>query len=175
MMAYIMEARAQETVARACDLGVAMQLTNIARDVGEDARAGRLYLPTTWLLDVGIDPGEWLRKPECSPALQGVVARLLESADRLYERASEGIAMLPRDCRLGIRVARTLYCDIGHQLRRAGCDSVSRRTVVPMSRKMALVLRTLLDSRPVDERLEWLLNLFARLERRDRESMTGAS
>ena len=63
MMTLVMGQRAPEIVARACDLGVAMQLTNIARDVGEDARAGRLYLPRSWLRDAGIDPDAWLAKP----------------------------------------------------------------------------------------------------------------
>eukprot|EP01037_Dinobryon_pediforme_P021714 gene21714-22658_t len=56
MMTLLMGVREPEALARACDLGCAMQLTNIARDVGEDARAGRLYLPHTWLREQGIDP-----------------------------------------------------------------------------------------------------------------------
>ena len=46
-----------------------MQLTNIARDVGEDAAAGRLYLPLAWLREAGIDPERWLAQPPFSPAL----------------------------------------------------------------------------------------------------------
>ena len=56
MMCVLMGVRDADALARACDLGVAMQLTNIARDVGEDALEGRLYLPTDWLEDAGIDP-----------------------------------------------------------------------------------------------------------------------
>ena len=67
MMTLVMGQRAPEIVARACDLGVAMQLTNIARDVGEDARAGRLYLPLQWLREAGIDPDAWLAKPVFTP------------------------------------------------------------------------------------------------------------
>ena len=55
MMASLMGARSRQALARACDLGVAMQLTNIARDVGEDARNGRIYLPTRWLREAGVD------------------------------------------------------------------------------------------------------------------------
>jgi 15-cis-phytoene synthase len=51
-----------QALARACELGVAMQLTNIARDVGEDARNGRLYLPRRWLAEAGIDADAWLRQ-----------------------------------------------------------------------------------------------------------------
>ena len=63
MMAVLMGARSPEAVARACDLGVAMQFSNIARDVGEDARAGRIYLPLRWLAEAGIDPEAFLASP----------------------------------------------------------------------------------------------------------------
>jgi phytoene synthase len=67
MMCVLMEVRDPHALARACDLGVAMQLTNIARDVGEDARAGRLYLPTDWLEEEGIDIDAFLADPRPTP------------------------------------------------------------------------------------------------------------
>jgi len=143
MMACLMDSREPHLVARACDLGVAMQLTNIARDVGEDARAGRLYLPTSWLEQSGIDPDEWLGTPTFSEPIADVISRLLAAADELYARADSGIELLPRDCRMAIRAARLLYAQIGHELRRAGFDSISRRTVVPSKRKAALLARAI--------------------------------
>ena len=89
-----MGARSADLIARACDLGVAMQLTNIARDVGEDARAGRLYLPRAWLREAGVDPVEWLATPRFRPEIAAVVARLLKHAEGLYARADAGIAGL---------------------------------------------------------------------------------
>ncbi len=74
---------------------MAMQLTNIARDVGEDAREGRLYLPLHWLREAGIDADAWLARPVFTPALGGVVRRLLGEAEALYTRADAGIACLP--------------------------------------------------------------------------------
>lgn len=136
MMALLMDARAPETVARACDLGVAMQLSNIARDVGEDARAGRLYLPLDWLRAAGIDPDGWLARPVFNDALAGVVRRLLEVAEAFYRRADDGIRALPRSCRLGIGAARVLYAEIGCQVARNGYDSVSTRAVVSGRRKL---------------------------------------
>jgi phytoene synthase len=115
-------------------------LTNIARDVGEDARAGRLYLPLVWLREAGIDPGSWLRQPRFDAALAGVVRRLLHTADTLYAAADEGVAGLPKACRPGINAARFLYAEIGQIVRQSGCDSVSRRAVVPMRRKLVLLL-----------------------------------
>ncbi len=144
LMAVLMGARSPALVARACDLGTAMQLTNIARDVGEDARAGRLYLPEAWLREAGMDPAAWLRAPCFTPAIGSVVRRLLEAADVLYARADSGIAGLPWDCRPGIAAARLLYAGIGEEVARNGYDSVSRRAVVPRRRKAQLLGRAVL-------------------------------
>ncbi len=141
MMALLMGVRSPEGLARACDLGVAMQLSNIARDVGEDARMGRIYLPLQWLREAGIDPDAWLEAPRFDAALAGVVRRLLRAADELYERVDAGIAMLPIACRPGISAARYLYAAIGHEVERRGCDSVSQRAVVSGPRKAALLAR----------------------------------
>ena len=142
MMAMLMGVRAPEVVARACDLGVAMQLSNIARDVGEDARAGRLYLPLAWLREAGIDPEAWLAAPVFSDALGSVIARLLAEAEVLYERALPGIGRLPLSCRPGIEAARLMYAEIGRELERGGLDSVGHRAVVPTARKLALLGRS---------------------------------
>ncbi len=139
MMALLMGVRGADDLARACDLGAAMQLTNIARDVGEDARNGRLYLPGEWLREAGIEPDEFLANPEFTPALASVVQRVLDVADELYQRAEAGIARLPSDCRSGIYAARLLYAEIGRQVERNSRDSVSRRAVVAKSCKLRLL------------------------------------
>jgi 15-cis-phytoene synthase len=208
MMTLVMGQRAPEIVARACDLGVAMQLTNIARDVGEDARAGRLYLPLAWLRDAGIDPDAWLAKPVFTGEIAAIVQRLLDTADTLYGRATLGIRNLPRACRPGIYAARALYAEIGRELERCGLDSVSRRAVVSTDRKLRVLAGTLFSLRtewapawklapmpqldetrflieavaatpmrhrvpeviakPIEDRVVWVIDLFARLEQRDR-------
>lgn len=143
MMATLMDRRSPEVLARAADLGVAMQLSNIARDVGADAAMGRIYLPLSWLREAGIDPDAFLADPRFTPALGSVVARLLAEADRLYARADAGIAALPASCRAGIRAARLIYAEIGNEVARRGHDGVSRRAVVPAWRKLGLLARAL--------------------------------
>jgi len=143
MMATLMRTRTPEMVARASDLGVAMQLTNVARDVGEDARNGRLYLPRAWLREAGLDPDLWLARPEFNPAIARVVERVLEHADILYHRADLGIARLPSAYRPAIFAARLLYADIGAQVEKHGHDPVSRRAVVPTFRKLQLLITAL--------------------------------
>lgn len=146
MMSLVMGARDAEALARACDLGVAMQLTNIARDVGEDARMGRVYLPLDWCAAEGIDTEAWLRAPTFSPALGRVVARLLADAEQLYIRATPGIALLPRTVRPAMHAARLLYAEIGREVERRGLDSVSGRAVVPTARKLRLLGNALMDA-----------------------------
>jgi len=153
MMALLMGVRSPAGLARACDLGVAMQLSNIARDVGEDARLGRLYLPRQWLRDAGICPDAWLAAPAHSPALGSVVQRLLREADALYTRVDAGVAALPLGCRPGINAARFLYAQIGLQVERQGLNAVDRRAVVGRGRKAASLVRALVTLLPDDS---WL-------------------
>lgn len=141
MMALVMGITDPQALARAADLGVAMQLTNIARDVGEDARMGRIYLPRQWLRESGLEPVTLLQRPEWSPALGKVLARLLGVADGLYARASGGVSHLPFGCRTGIHAARLIYAEIGRVVTRSDVDPVRNRAVVPTGRKLALVAR----------------------------------
>ena len=147
MMCWIMGPQQAVTLARACELGVAMQLTNIARDVGEDARIGRVYLPLQWMREEGIDPNAWLLAPVCTPALQRVIERVLQEADSLYKQSVAGIAHLPRDCRSAIMSAHLIYAEIGHQLRRIGMDPVNHRSVVSGKHKLWLLACAWLQSR----------------------------
>jgi len=146
MMSVLMGVRSREGVARACELGMAMQLSNIARDVGEDARRGRLYLPRRWLNEAGIEAEHWLAQPVFTPAVGAVVQRVLRKADELYDRVGSGVAELPSGCRPGINAARFLYAEIGREVERAGLDSVSSRAVVSAPRKVLLFARLLTSS-----------------------------
>ena len=132
MMCVLMRVRDADALARACDLGLAMQLTNIARDVGEDARAGRLYLPTDWLGD----PDAFLADPTASPEIRAATARLLAEAARLYARSEAGVAALPLACRPGILAARLIYAGIGGAVRRQGHDSITARARTGRTQKL---------------------------------------
>lgn len=127
MMCVLMRVRNADALARACDLGLAMQLTNIARDVGEDARAGRLYLPLHWMDEAGIDPKEFLANPTADPRICKLTQRLVSEANRLYLRSEAGVAALPLACRPGIFAARHVYAGIGGAVERGGFDSITRR------------------------------------------------
>lgn len=136
MMSVLMGVRNPDALARACDLGVAMQLTNIARDVGEDARAGRIYLPLEWMHEADLPPESFLADPVPDDRIRDIVRRLLLEADRLYYRAEAGISSLPRSARPGIFAARHVYAGIGGAIRRNGHDTISYRARTYKSQKM---------------------------------------
>lgn len=136
MMCVLMRVREADALARACDLGLAMQLTNIARDVGEDARAGRLYLPTGWLIEAGLDPETFLAAPKPAPAIRMATERILTCADRLYVRAEAGVPALPFGCRPGILAARTIYAGIGGAVARNGHDNIAWRARTSRAQKL---------------------------------------
>ncbi len=140
MMTLVMGRRDAATLARAADLGVAMQLTNIVRDIGEDARAGRLFLPLDLMMAAGIDPERWLRAPQPSQAITGLSAELLARAEELYSRSEAGISALPRDCRTGIEAARLLYRAIGMKVA-AGLDPLRERAVTTRLEKLQCLAR----------------------------------
>lgn len=146
MMTVVMGRRDEAALARATDLGVAMQLTNIARDVGEDAKAGRLYLPRAWMRDAGIDPDAWLAAPRFDARLGQVTQRLLDEAARLYDRARPGVALLPAACRPAIHAAARIYREIGAEAERAGFDTVGERVSTSTGRKVSLALAALADT-----------------------------
>ena len=142
-MTLLMGVRDRRVLARAVDLGVAMQLTNIARDVGEDARPGRLYLPLEWLAGEGIDPQRFLQSPRFADGIGVCTCRLLDEADRLYARADTGVGALPPDCRTAIRAARLIYSDIGRVIRARSHDSIGARALTSTVRKLALSARAM--------------------------------
>jgi len=143
VMTELMGERRAPVLARACDLGVGMQLTNIARDVGEDAREGRLYLPQQWLREAGVEPERFVEHPRWSPPIGLVTRRLLAEAAPLYARADHGIRLLPLDCRVAIRAARLVYADIGRVIEDHGFDSVTDRAYTSGTRKTVLIGRAM--------------------------------
>ncbi len=122
----------------AVNLGIAMQLTNIARDVHEDAVAGRRYLPATWWDAAPADITGPSRDMQRNGA--AAVLRLLDLADGYYASAQCGFAFLPLSSRIGLVVAARVYRGIGAELRRRGCAFHQGRVYVPRWRKAVLTV-----------------------------------
>lgn len=142
MMANIMNIRDEAILDRASDLGIAFQLTNIARDVMDDAAAGRVYLPEDWLEEAGVPPGQ-VNDPQYREAVYDVAERLLAEADRFYISARHGIASLPFRSAWAIALARFVYREIGFIVRRRGSGAWDNRARVSGRRKLYGVARSL--------------------------------
>ncbi len=127
----------------AVDLGVAMQLTNICRDVGEDAAMGRVYLPEERLRAAGTSGGALLGSSALRPSVALVVRDLLALAERYYRSADEGMRYIPWRSRLAIVVASRVYRRIGVKLARRGHDALAGRTVVGALEKTWVVAQAL--------------------------------
>lgn len=147
MMCHVMDAKQPEALDHGKDLGIAMQLTNIARDVVEDWRRDRLYLPEDLLAQSGAPAlGEALGGPlpqSAAPALKKGVSTLLTWADEYYASGDRGLRYLSFRCAAAVYAARLVYSSIGTVLRRRGCDPLAGRAVVPAGRKLMLALRAL--------------------------------
>lgn len=144
MMAWIMGVRADETLLRGRDLGMAFQLTNIARDVDQDALVGRVYLPADWLEQSGVRiDGARVLDAETRRRLVPVVRRLLDEADRYYTSAQQGIARLPARAAWAIATARHVYRDIGLEVRRRGAHAWDERVATSSQRKWRRVLQAM--------------------------------
>jgi phytoene synthase len=139
MMAYVMGVREPAALQRAADLGIAFQLTNIARDVLDDARLGRCYLPAAWLAEAGITAGGHAEPAE-RERLAAVVARLLDQADRYYASAAEGLQALPFRSAWAVATALGVYREIGELVRARGAHAWDERAVVGGGRKVWLAL-----------------------------------
>lgn len=140
MMAYVMGVREPSVLSRAADLGIAFQLTNISRDVLDDAANGRVYLPESWLTEAGISPAT-ISDDGCRDAVAQVVHRLLEVADRYYESAAQGVRALPFRAAWAISTASGVYRDIGEVVRARGARAWDQRAFVPTGRKLYWVIR----------------------------------
>ncbi len=139
MMGRVLGVTDERILDRACDLGLAFQLTNIARDIVEDWRMGRIYVPATWLDEAGLDPAR-LGRPENREALSRVAIRLLDAAEPYYASAEIGVAALPTRSAWAIGTARGVYRAIGRRIRQAGARAWDERAVVPGRAKARLAL-----------------------------------
>jgi len=135
MMSMVMGVREPSTLVRAADLGIAFQLTNISRDVMEDAANDRLYLPGTWLDAAGI-PRDAVDAPAHRPAVAAVVQRLLAVAETYYGSAQVGLRDLPYRAAWAIAAAHGVYRDIGKGVRKRGPRAWDQRVSTGKRRKV---------------------------------------
>ena len=155
MMCRVLNCEEPRADSFAIDLGVAMQLTNISRDVLEDAKMARRYLPASWadltpaqIAEAGA--GDLDSAGEgCRQQVAESIGRLLDLSEEYYASALLGIRLLPFRSRLSIAVALRVYRQIGWVLRRRKLAWWKGRVMVTPGEKILLSLRSLADLRPV--------------------------
>jgi phytoene synthase len=146
-MCHILGARQPEALAAAAELGVAMQLTNVLRDLGADLRAGRCYLPADELTHFGCPPDRLRvlaarRRP--SDEVRALLRFQIARARGYYARGLAGVWLLPPEVRPAILVAGRLYRAILATIEANGYDVLDRRAVVPRTVKAYETLAALL-------------------------------
>jgi 15-cis-phytoene synthase len=144
MMAVIMGVSPddEETLKHANDLGLAFQLANIVRDVGEDADAGRCYLPATMLGKADIPPGEHM-KPPYRRGLAQVAAKLTVMAGEYEASARQGAMRLPFRSRWAVLAAAGIYGGIAREVERRGEHAWDHRVVTSKAAKLGHVAKAL--------------------------------
>jgi phytoene synthase len=140
MLAHVLGARSLEALRHAADLGLALQMTNIARDVVPDARVGRVYLPRAWLREAGLDPAR-LAEPAARESLARLVARLLREAQPYYASADRGLVLLDFRAAWAVAAARGVYSEIGRLVEARGARAWDQRAVVPRPRQLLWIAR----------------------------------
>ena len=143
MMCHVIGVRGAQALPHAAHLGIAMQLTNIVRDVAEDWQLGRLYLPAELLARHGVHGlAAELGTPLPDHAREGVgraMAELLAYADAYYRSGQQGLRDLSPRTALAIDAAQLIYSDIGRAVRVQRCDPSAGRATVSTSRKLSLI------------------------------------
>lgn len=142
MMCNVLDTKNPEALSHAIDLGIAMQLTNICRDISADAAVGRRYLPASL---VGLLEPQALVHPAepLQPRVRECVEALLDLADQYYRSGELGLCYLPLGARGGILSAARVYRAIGTQLRQQRSAYWLGRTIVPPSTKVLVTLQAL--------------------------------
>lgn len=128
------------TLDRACDLGLAFQLANIARDISEDEAAGRCYLPEEWLVEMDIPPGEHM-KPWVRPRLVLLARRLADMAATYEESARHGTGSLPARAAWAVLAAAGIYGDIAREVADRGEQAWDHRVATSRAGKIGWVAR----------------------------------
>ena len=140
MMAVVMGRTEEAVLDRACDLGIAFQLTNIARDIVDDAREGRVYLPAAWLREADLAPADILDRGQ-RPVVALLANRLVDEAEPYYASAFHGLAALPPRSAWAVATAHGVYREIGLLVKALGEAAWDERVSTGKRQKLAHVAR----------------------------------
>ena len=136
----------QDTLDRACDLGMAFQLANIARDIEEDDRVGRAYVPEEWFVEMDIPPGQHM-KPPFRPRLAVLARRLADRAAEFEASARVGTPKLPFRSAWAVLSAAGIYGAIGRAVAARGEHAWDHRVTTSRWEKLKFITRAAIEAR----------------------------
>ena len=134
-----------DTLDRAVELGQAMQVTNILRDVGEDLARGRCYLPASWMTSYGVSLAD-LYRGEITPGYAELLEALSRKAHELYRSGWAGIPRLHGTAPAAVALAALNYEGILHKVEQNRWDNLTRRAYLRGVERLALIPRAVLGA-----------------------------
>ncbi|MFP4527640.1 MAG: phytoene/squalene synthase family protein [Candidatus Kapaibacterium sp.] len=146
MMTYVLGFRDERALEYAEKMGIAMQLTNILRDIEEDMQMGRIYIPINELQQFGISPEDIINK-NFSDNFKELMQFQIRRARDYYQKARPGVRMLDRSSRFAIYAASSIYGKILDKIEENGCNPFLGRAFVPKSEKISILFRELIKSK----------------------------
>lgn len=146
MTSQVFGYKSREALGYAVDLGIAMQLTNILRDVGEDLRKGRIYLPQNELAKFGVSE-EDLFSHSLTPSVKELLAYQIDRARRYYDRSEKGVSLLAKDSQLPVYLARYNYSRILDKIEENNYNVFDVRAYLNTTEKLAIIPRVFYQTR----------------------------
>ncbi len=145
MMSKIIGVKNKDATSPAIDLGIAMQLTNISRDVYEDAQMNRVYIPSEWLTNINLS---YLKKKdelslEAERQISNAIKRLINLSEKFYLNGFSGLKYIPFKTRLGIFIAANIYRGIGLKIKNSGDSYLQKRVYLNSLEKTLITLKSL--------------------------------
>ncbi len=146
MMSKIIGVKNKKAAPCAIDLGIAMQLTNIARDVYEDAQMQRIYLPIDWIpnIDLSILNGEKIIKSDQEIIISKAIHKLIELSESFYINGFSGLKFIPLRTRLSIFIAANIYRGIGTKIKNFGKKYLKKRVYLNPFEKILITIKAIL-------------------------------
>ncbi len=146
MMSKIIGVKHERAAQSAIDLGIGMQLTNIARDVYEDSKMKRIYLPENWITNVSLKNLYDLRETssEKDEKITNAIHKVIDLSDKFYENGFAGLKYIPLSTRLGIFVAANVYRGIGNKIKSNKKKYFRERVYLNLLEKTLITIKSIL-------------------------------
>ena len=145
MMSKVIGITNPKSTSAAIDLGIAMQMTNIARDVHEDAKMNRIYLPNIWIpnIDLNFLNGKKKLNSKQNEVISGAIHNIINLSEKYYNNGFSGLKYIPFKKRLGIFIAANVYRGIGIKIKRSGKNYLKKRIYLNFFEKLLISLRSI--------------------------------